>query len=140
MLMQLGATTFEVWPMNTHETAFSGEATHVDKPVMGRRPPLEFVGEGPDTRTLSCRLFPAKFGGLSSLAGLHQQRLSGAALPLVRGDGTPLGWYVIERITERATYLDPHGVGQVIEVDLALKRADPPSAGSVFSIIIGLLG
>lgn len=140
MLMQLGATTFEVVPMNTHETAFAGEASHVDKAVMGRRPPLEFVGEGPDTRTLSCRLFPAKFGGLSSLDELHQQRISGKALPLMRGDGTPLGWYVIERINERASYLDPHGVGQVVEVELSLKRTDPPMAGSVFSIIAGLLG
>lgn len=139
MLAQLGSTMFEIYPLNAHETSFEGAADFAEKAVMGRRPPLEFVGEGADTRTINCRLFPAKFGGLSSLSSLHTQRVSGKSLPFMRGDGAALGWYVIERITERASYLDSHGVGQVIEVDIQIKRGDPAGAGSVFSILSGLL-
>ena len=51
MLAQLGSVQFEVWPVNIHEHTHEGRATFAEKPVMGRRPPLEFVGEGPDSRT-----------------------------------------------------------------------------------------
>lgn len=135
MLAQLGGTTFEVAPMNFHELSRDAAADFAEKAVMGRRPPLEFVGEGPETRTITCRLFPAKFGGLSSLEGLHKQRASGKPQPFMRGDGANMGWFVIERIAERDTYIGPQGVGQVVEVDISLKRSDPAGIGSMFSII-----
>ena len=139
MLYQLGGVQFEVRPFNTHETSGDGEASFAEKPVMGRRPPLEFVGEGPQTKTLQCRIFPKEWGGLSQLSLLHAQRRAGKAQPLMRGDGTPEGWFVIDRINERASYLDADGVGKVIEVDVSLRRSDPPGAGSLFSIISGLI-
>jgi phage protein U len=139
MLFQLGASVFEVYPLNTHEGSFDSEMTFVEKSVMGRRPPLEKVGEGADTRSLQCRLFPAKFGGLSDIDGLQSQRQAGVALPMMRGDGTPLGWYVIEKVSEKSTLLDANGVGQVIEVDISLRRSDPPNDGQMFSMLAGLI-
>ncbi|MBI1649886.1 phage tail protein [Hyphomicrobium sulfonivorans] len=135
MLAQLGGTTFEVAPMNFHELSRDAAADFAEKAVMGRRPPLEFVGEGPETRTITCRLFPAKFGGLSSLEGLHKQRASGKAQPFMRGDGAALGWFVIERISERDSYIDAHGVGQIVEVDISIKRSDAAGLGAMFSIV-----
>jgi phage protein U len=58
----------------------------------------------------------------------------------MRGDGTALGWFVIEKISERASYLDRNGVGQVIELDITVKRSDPPRGGTIFSIISGISG
>lgn len=139
MLYQLGGTQFVVTAPNVHEVAHDGEASFAEKSVMGRRPPLEFVGEGPESHTLQGKLFPERLGGLSSLSGLHSQRKAGKPLPLMRGDGTPLGWYVIERISERSSKLGPRGVGREIDVDITLKRSDPPSASSIFSIISGLI-
>lgn len=137
MLAQLGSVQMEVWPLNLTETSLDTEATFAEKSVMGRRPPLEFVGPGPETRTLKCKLFPGKFGGLSSLQRLQSQQASGLPMPFMRG--TALGWFVIEKISERATYLDRHGVGQVIELDITVKRSDPPRGSAIFSII-GSLG
>ena len=139
MLAQLGSVQMEVWPLNLTETSLDSEATFAEKSVMGRRPPLEFIGPGAETRTLKCKLFPGKFGGLSSLQRLQAQQTSGLPMPFMRGDGTALGWFVIEKISERASYLDRHGVGQVIELDVTVKRSDPPRGGAIFSII-GSLG
>jgi phage protein U len=138
MLAQLGSVQFEVWPVNIHEHTHEGQATFADKPVMGRRPPLEFVGEGPDSRTLKGKLFPKKMGG--SIAALHQMRIAGKAQPFMLGDGTAMGWYVIEHVNETSTYLDRDDVGRVIEFDVSLKKDDPAGLGSIFSILAGLLG
>lgn len=140
MLAQLGATTFEIAPFNAHEIAHDAGADHAEKAVMGRRPPLEFVGEATEQWTVSGKLFPSKFGGLGSLEGLHQQRRAGKPLPFVRGDGVPFGWVVITGVRARSQYLDTSGIGQVIEVEITVKRSDPPGAGSIFSIVSGLLG
>lgn len=139
MLAMLGVVTFEIYPFNTHQHSFDAATSFAEKSVVGRRPPLEYVGEGNDTRRVSCRLFPKKLGGLSSLSALHGQRQSGVALPFVRGDGVTLGWYVIEQITEQSTYLAGDGVGQVVEVEIAIKRSDPPGAGALYSILADLV-
>jgi phage protein U len=138
MLAQLGSVTFEVWPVNIHEYTHDGEASFAEKAVMGRRPPLEFVGEGPDTRAIYGKLFPKKFGG--SMDDLHAMRLSGKPQPLMLGDGTALGWYAIERVNETARNLAPDGTGQVIDFYVNLKKDDPADGGDLFSILFGLLG
>ncbi|RWX72608.1 phage tail protein [Mesorhizobium sp. M2A.F.Ca.ET.039.01.1.1] len=140
MLAQLGAVQFELYPLNANQISHDAGADYAEKSVMGRRPPLEFVGEASESWTISAKLFPHKFGGLSSLEALSSQRQSGSPMPFIRGDGEALGWVVIDKITERSSYLDAHGVGKVIEVDISLKRSDGPSLGNVFSIIQGLLG
>jgi len=139
VLAQLGSVQMEVWPFNMTEASHDSEASFAEKSVMGRRPPLEFVGLGPDSRELKCKLFPSKFGGLSTLDALLDQQASGQPMPFMRGDGVPLGWYVIEKVSERSSYLDRNGVGQVIEVDVSLKRDDAPGSGSIFSILAGML-
>jgi phage protein U len=137
MLAQLGSVVFEVVAPNIHEVARNTGAAYAEKDVMGRRPPLEFVGEAPEEWQLSGKLFPAKFGGLEDLEDLHDQRMAGKALPFMRGDGVPLGWVVIEKIQEKSIHLDQQGVGQLIEVELSLKRADSPKERDVYSSIAG---
>lgn len=140
MLASLGATVFELYPLNLHETSRETGGDFAEKSVMGRRPPVEWVGEASESWSIQGRLYPHKFGGLSNLEGLHQQRRAGKPLPFMRGDGTPLGWVVIEKISERSSYIDAHGLGRVIEITVSVKRSDPPAATSIFSIISGLLG
>lgn len=140
MLYALGPLTFEIAPVNAHEINRATEANYVAKPVVGRRPPLEFTGDGPEEITVSAKLFPQKFGGLSSLAMLDRMRQSGMPHVFVRGDGMPLGWFCVDRVREQSSYLDARGVGKVIEVEIALKRADPPGAAGYMSALLSLLG
>lgn len=140
MLMVLGALSFQVWPFNPTETSKESGGEYVEKPVMGRRPPLEFVGETSETYSITARLFPAKLGGLSSLSMLHAMRQSGIPQYLMRGDGVPLGWMVVDSVSERSSHLGANGVGQVIDVDISMRRSDAPQDADFFSTVIGMLG
>ena len=138
MLMVLGPIQFEVWPFNATEYEHGHETSFAEKPVLGIRPPLEWVGEGPETWSIKARLFPRRFGGLEDLKKLAQARASGKPQYLMRGDGAQMGWVVIEKVDERSTFLDAKGVGQVIEIDISVKRSSKPSNGSYFSLLSGL--
>ncbi|MCB1502834.1 MAG: phage tail protein [Bauldia sp.] len=138
MLMTLGPIQFEVQPFNATDYDHAHETSFAEKPVVGAAPPLEWVGEGPETWAIHARLFPRRFGGLGDLKKLHQARASGRPQYLIRGDGALMGWVVIERVMERSTYLDAHGIGRVIDIDISVRRSSGPSNGSYFAILSGL--
>ncbi|MGV1352778.1 phage tail protein [Klebsiella pneumoniae] len=135
MLCQLGALQFTVAPFNMHEYDHEAGATFAAHEVIGRMPSLEFVGEAPETWSIRGRLFPQRFGGLDELAVLHAMRRGGSAQFLMRGDGIPMGWVVVERVQEKASYLGSDGVGRVIEFEIQVKRADGPSADGIFNAL-----
>jgi uncharacterized protein len=138
MLMSLGPIRFEIYPFNATEYDHGHESGFVEKPVLGARPPLEWVGEGPESWSIKARIFPHRFGGLGDLRKLYQARAAGRPLYLMRGDGAQMGWVVIEKVAERSSYLDPQGIGRVIDVDIAVRRAAKPSNGSFFSLFSGM--
>jgi phage protein U len=138
MLMSLGPIRFEVYPFNATEYDHGHESGFVEKPVLGARPPLEWVGEGPESWSIRAKIFPRKFGGLGDLKKLYQARAAGRPLYLMRGDGAQMGWVVIERVSERSCYLDAEGIGRVIDVDISVRRAAKPSNGSFFSLFSGM--
>ncbi len=133
MLMMIGPVEFEVIPFNTDGYDHSHESGFAEKAVLGARPPLEFVGEGPEGWSIKAKLFPDKFGGMGHLKKLYQARTSGRSQYLMRGDGAVMGWVVITSVREGSSYLDRAGVGQVIEVDIQVKRTDKPGTGSYYS-------
>lgn len=139
MLMILGPVRFEVAPMNAHDITHSHSSDYVAKPVMGAAEPLEWMGEGAETWTIRGRIFPHRFGGLGDLCLLYEARRAGLPQYMMRGDGALMGWVVIESVTERSTYLDKGGVGRMIEFDVSVRRASPPSAGLYFSILRAVL-
>ena len=139
MLMMLGPVQFEVVPFNTDGYSHDHEAGFAEKPVLGTRPPLEFVGEGAESWSIRARLYPEKFGGMNELQKLYQVRSSGRPQYLMRGDGAVMGWVNILSVSERSTYLMGNGVGRVIEVDIQVKRCDKPRAGSFFSLLADVL-
>jgi len=51
---------------------------------------------------------------------------------LVRGDGVNLGWWIIEKVSQKSSKLSADGVGKVITFDIALVKsavsADPADA------------
>ena len=134
MLMSLGPIRFEVYPFNATEYDHGHESGFVEKPVLGARPPLEWVGEGTESWSIRAIIFPHKFGGLGDLKKLYQARAAGRPLYLMRGDGAQMGWVVIERVAERSSYLDAEGIGRVIDLDIAVRRTGKPSNGSFFSL------
>ena len=138
MLAQLGSVAFEVSPFNFHENSFEGTSRFAEHPVLGRRPTLEFVGEGPETWEISGRIFPEFSGGTDQMAAMHDMRRSGRPQPWMRGDGIYMGWVVIDSVSETATKINGHGVGRWIEFDVSLRRTDPPDAAGMFSLLVSL--
>ncbi len=139
MLFQLGSVTFEVWPFNmdtyTRDTGFDFAA----KDTIGNRRPREAMGVSDELFDISGRLFPEKFGGTSTMDVLHKMRESGSSHILVRGDGRNMGWFVIEKVRERATHINREGIGRMIEFDIGLTRSDKPTAESYISTLLRLL-
>ncbi len=138
MLYQLGVLSIKVQPFNVNKVQSDAFTDYVAKPVLGVEPPMEYVGEGAHTWRLSGDLFPKVIGGLSELSLLHAMRESGRPQFLLRGDGTPLGWVVIEKVGAREAHLGGDGVGQKITVDIELRRAGRPNRLSLFSILLGI--
>lgn len=140
MLMMIGPISFEVAPLSLMDHGHAHEAVFAEKAVIGAAPALEWTGEGQETWTIRARLFPERFGGIDALAALYAARRSGLPQYLMRGDGRMMGWVVIDRVNERSSYLDRSGVGKVIEIDIAVRRAQTPAATSYFSLMAGALG
>ncbi len=138
MLMSLGPIKFEVYPFNATEYGHDHETTFAEKPVLGARPILEWVGDGHESWSIRAIIFPHKFGGLGDLKKLYQARAAGRPLYLMRGDGSQMGWVVIDKVSERSSYLDGKGIGRVIEIDIAVRRAAKPSNGSFYSVFSGM--
>jgi hypothetical protein len=140
MLYALGPLVFEVAPFNTHEVNRTHAADFAAKDLLGRRKSHEFVGAGDEKIEMHGKLFPQKLGGLDGLALLDGMRASGTPYMLLRGDGTPLGWFVIERVQEKSSHLDAKGVGRLIEFDIELTRDDAPSPANYLAGLFSLFG
>lgn len=138
MLYMLGPVAFELLPINVHEASREYGHDHAAKDVIGAMKPLEAMGPSTSTVNLSGKLITHRFGAgdwdaLESMAG------SGAPQMLLRGDGRALGWHVIEKVKEKHTYLDPRGVGRIVEFDIELKQApNGPSAGALLASLMSL--
>lgn len=139
MLYQVGPVTVDTFPFSADEMSRSGLADLPAKPVMGTRPPREFMGPGEDKVTLSGQLLPSKIGGLTELAALQSLRDAGTQVPVMRGDGTMLGWYAISGISERHTDLLRDGVGFRVRYTLDLVRVGGEPSRSSGSGIVGML-
>lgn len=138
MLLMIGVIPFQVAPLNATGYDHSHATSFAEKQVLGTLAPLEYTGEGPESWTINGVLFPHKFGGLDYLTLLYQTRQSGTPQYMMRGDGLLMGWVVIERVTERSSYLQANGVGKVINLDVSVRRAKPPGAAEYFSALLGL--
>jgi phage protein U len=140
MLYSLGPLVFEVAPFNTHEVKRTASADFAAKDLLGRRKSHEFVGDGDEKIELRGKLFPQKLGGLDGLAMLEGLRASGTPYMLMRGDGTPLGWFLVERVQEQSSHHDAKGVGRLIEFEIELVRDDAPSPANFLASLFTLFG
>lgn len=137
MLCALGATFFEVEPVNLVQIEREVGGDFAAKDVVGAARPREFVGPSDETIKLEGRLFPHRFGGLSQFEGLQSMATAGSPQMFIRGDGQVFGWYIIEKVRERSTYLGARGIGRVIEFDVNLIKS--PRGASAQSMLQTLL-
>ena len=91
---------------------------------VGTRPAAQFTGKGNDKITLSGELRPELTGGPVKALAFQLLADEGRAWPLIGGDGTIYGMYVIEsfKTTHSDFYAD--GSARVIAFTLDLLRVD----------------
>jgi len=146
MLFQIGPVTVDSpGPFNATDTSEEFGADYAVKAVVGARQPREFTGPADAKMTLSGTLFPDLFARAGHATGLHQIELlrsitnTGAPQILVRGDGKNLGWWLIEKVTQKSTKLAANGVGRVIAYDIALvKSSEAADPVSIISLLVSL--
>lgn len=118
----------------THKT----DSAFAKHDVYGAAPVYENTGEGETQATLSGKVLPYLFGGLNALAVLEASRLAKVPLPLMRGDYTPMGWFLITGISQTHDALEPHeGIGMEISWTVDLVKSGPPgSAADVLRLFL----
>lgn len=139
MLFQVGPLQIRVAPFNVDTVSETVGGDYAVKPVLGRRPPREAVGESEAPLKLSGTLFPFRIGGFDELETAKDLARSQKPVFVFRGDGTPLGWHTIEKVTADHSRLETNGVGQEIPFSLELQATDAPAADGFFDSLTSLL-
>ena len=128
MLFQIGPLTLDTLPFAAESFSRNAGADLAVKPVMGGLQPREFMGVADESITISGQLLPTRLGGMTELELAYSLSTSGTKVPLMRGDGRMLGWYVIEKVSEQHSDLTRFGVGFVVRYTLNLTKVSTDGA------------
>ena len=138
MLYQLGPVAFEG---NTGASADAVDrktsAALADKGLLSGLPGKEWTGWSGDL-TLSGKVLPYHLGGLDEIETLHGLCANGTQVPVMRGDGTFLGWYGIASVSEKHASLSRTGIGYEVTWDIQMHRIDRPDGASI-DVMIGVV-
>ncbi|MBX9474044.1 phage tail protein [Yersinia enterocolitica] len=91
---------------------------------IGLRPAAQFLGVDSEKITLSGVLLPELTGGKLSLLALELMAAQGKVWPLIEGNGTLYGMFVIESLSQTGTLFFADGSARRIEFTLKLLRVD----------------
>ncbi len=128
MMMTFGLFVFGLDTVAYQELQRQTAWRHASGNRIGRRPARQFLGPDDDTITLTGTLLPHFTGGQQDLDELREMANEGAAWPLIEGNGTHYGLYVIESMRERKNYHTRDGTAQRIAFTLSLQRVDDDQA------------
>lgn len=123
-MMTLGLFVFGLHSVPYQQLQRQTNWRHPSTSRVGRLPARQFTGPGDDGITLSGTLYPEITGGKVSLAMLRAMADTGKAWPLIQGDGTLYGHFVIESIDETGSLFFPDGEARKIDFSVKLARVD----------------
>lgn len=135
MLFQLGSVMFE--PAGGASVVSMQRDTHgalADKHLLGGLPGHEWTGWSGEV-TLTGRMLPFHLGGLGDVEQLHDWCASGTAVPLIRGDGSFLGWYAILGVQDKHATMSRLGIGYEVDWSVHLVRLPRPDGASIEAMI-----
>ncbi|WP_058910989.1 phage tail protein [Entomohabitans teleogrylli] len=91
---------------------------------VGKRAAFQYLGPDEERITLSGILYPEITGGRLSMLAVNMMADEGRAWPLIGGDGTIYGMYVIKNVSDTKTVFFADGTPRKIEFTLSLTRVD----------------
>lgn len=124
MMMAYGMFVFALGTAPYQELQRQTAWRHEAQGRVGRRPARQYLGPGDDTITLTGTLLPHFTGGQQNLDQLRAMADEGAAWPLIEGNGTYYGLFVIESLQETKSHQMRDGSAQRIAFSLTLQRVD----------------
>lgn len=139
MMMALGLFVFGLHTVPYQQLQRARQWRHPSQSRVGLRPARQYTGPGDDSITLSGTLYPELTGGKVSLIMLDTMADTGKAWPLIQGDGTFYGHYVIESSDETSSYFFTDGAARKIDFSLKLTRVDDGAIDMLGSITQDLL-
>lgn len=124
-LMSWGDFVFD-WRTSIAPNELSREQgwRHASQARVGDRPAHQYTGQDEETLSLPGQLYPELGADLHSLDTLRDIADTGAPQVLIDGTGRVWGWYVLEKLTEKRTYMLDDGTPLEIDFSLTLKRVD----------------
>lgn len=134
MMMAYGMFVFALGSAPYQELQRQANWRHEGQGRVGRRPARQFLGPGDDTITLTGTLLPHFTGGQQNLDELRRMADEGAAWPLIEGNGTYYGLYVIDSLNETKSHQMRDGSAQRIAFTLNLQRVDDDRADLLGSL------
>ncbi|MGM0985414.1 MAG: phage tail protein [Pseudomonadota bacterium] len=147
MMMAYGMFVFELKTAPYQQLQRQASWRQAGQARVGHRPSRQFLGPGDDTITLTGTLLPQLTGGQSHLDALRAMADEGAAWPLIEGNGTYYGLYVLERLDEDKSHQMRDGSAQRIGFTLTLQRVSDErsellgnAAGAAARALTGTIG
>ncbi|SFU79917.1 phage tail protein [Halomonas korlensis] len=134
MMMAFGMFVFALGTAPYQELQRQTAWRHEGQGRVGKRPARQFLGPGDDTITLTGTLLPHFTGGQQNLDQLRTMADEGAAWPLIEGNGSFYGLYVIESLNENKSHQMRDGSAQRIGFTLSLQRVDDGRADLLGSL------
>jgi hypothetical protein len=123
-MMAFGQFAFGMGTLAYQQLQRQTDWRHAENSRVGARPAGQYVGPGQDRISLSGLLVPEFAGNRLALDQLRTMGDAGSAWPLVSGDGTVLGQYVLMSVHETQAVHMQDGTPRRIEFQLELRRVD----------------
>lgn len=139
MMMALGLFVFATQTLPYQQLQRTTNWRHPSNSRLGKRPARQFIGPGDDSMTLSGTLYPELTGGRVSLALVRAMAETGMAWPLLEGNGTFYGLWVIDSIDETGSVFFADGSARKIDFSLKLDRVDDEQVDMLGSVTSSLL-
>ena len=93
---------------------------------VNKRSALQFTGPNNETINLSGSVYSEITHGRVSLEVLERMAYLSVPMPLIEGDGVPLGFFVLNSVEKTYTELDRHGSPKKIDFTINLTKVDIP--------------
>ena len=146
-LMQWANIQWSTYPTNMDEWEHHTRSDWARKEIVGASIYREWVGEDDEIINIRGKLFPLYFygrgfgTGLDTIETFDNYRLAGHVDQLVCGDGRPLGWFVVERLSRHHKFLGAGAIGQQVDFEAVFARVPiPDPVAYVSELLFGISG
>lgn len=140
--MMLGGFAFEAMGFGYDGLGRSVQTPWAEIDVAQGLDAQQWTGPKSDEITIKGVLFPAEYGGQTSLDGLVGAALAGRKMMFVSGTasaGRIHGWFTVQSVEEDRTYIDAAGVARRNAYSIKIKRyGDGGSLEALIATFISL--